>query len=217
MNLPDSVPVQIAQGRDRPRLWWVPTGTFLFLPVHAAGIYAGPSPLSLSDFAISSYSPNLGQLIDARGRLRTVRKVDARVLLIAQPNASGFDTLPNTTIEADEISGLLPPTALILPGQSPSYDLTVGQTLDACPQSSILHLACHGQQDSEDALESGFFLRDGKLTVSALMQLNLPDAFFAFLSACESAKGDVKQPDEVISLSAAMMFAGFKSVIGTMW
>jgi CHAT domain-containing protein len=93
----------------------------------------------------------------------------------------------------------------------------VNQVLSACPQASILHLACHGQQDREDALESGFLLQDGKLTISALMQLDLPHAFFAFLSACESAKGDVEQPDEVINLSAAMLFAGFKSVIGTMW
>jgi CHAT domain-containing protein len=37
------------------------------------------------------------------------------------------------------------------------------------------------------------------------------------MSACETAKGDQKQPDQVVHLAAAMLFAGFQSVVGTMW
>ncbi|KAF9239427.1 hypothetical protein BU15DRAFT_61939 [Melanogaster broomeanus] len=40
---------------------------------------------------------------------------------------------------------------------------------------------------------------------------------FAFLSACHTAVGDKSTPDEAIHLAAAMQFAGFKSVVGTMW
>ncbi|EIN09486.1 hypothetical protein PUNSTDRAFT_133278 [Punctularia strigosozonata HHB-11173 SS5] len=203
------------QGRDRPRLWWVPTGVFLFLPVHAAGIYSGDSPVSLSDFAVSSYSPSVGQLIDARRRPVQVQAATAKALLVTQPNAPGLAPLPNTLVEVEQIAHVIPSS--VLAGMITASPLGVSEILAACPQASILHLACHGEQNGDDALESGFILRDGKLTISALTELKLPDAFFAFLSACESAKGDTQQPDEVISLSAAMMFAGFKSVIGTMW
>lgn len=89
--------------------------------------------------------------------------------------------------------------------------------LENLPRASILHLACHGQQDRKDPLESGFLMRDRMLTVSLLMALDLPRAFLAFLSACETAKGDAKQPNQVIHLAATMLFVGFKSVIGTMW
>jgi CHAT domain-containing protein len=46
----------------------------------------------------------------------------------------------------------------------------------------------------------------------------LPNAEFAFLSACHSAAGDdVGTPDEAIHLAAALQFSGFRSVVGTLW
>jgi CHAT domain-containing protein len=54
----------------------------------------------------------------------------------------------------------------------------------------MLHLACHGHQDPENALNSGFVMSDEMLTIERLMQVPLPRAFMAFLSACETAKGD---------------------------
>jgi CHAT domain-containing protein len=88
--------------------------------------------------------------------------------------------------------------------------------LEYVPATHILHLACHGQQDS-DPLKSHFVLDDGPLSISALMNLNLPNAMLAFLSACETAKGDKYQPDQVVHLAASMLFCGFRSVIATMW
>jgi CHAT domain-containing protein len=52
--------------------------------------------------------------------------------------------------------------------------------------------------------------------VSKLMNLNLDRAWFAYLSVCETAKGD-EQPDQVVHLAAAMLHADFKSVVATMW
>jgi CHAT domain-containing protein len=60
-------------------------------------------------------------------------------------------------------------------------------------------------------------MQDTLLTVSMLMELNLPNAFFAFLSACETAKGDSAQPDQVIHLAATMLYVGYRSIVGTMW
>lgn len=89
--------------------------------------------------------------------------------------------------------------------------------LEKLPETSILHLASHGVQDHNNPLDSGFLLRDDKLTISQLMPLPLPHAFLAFLSACETAKGDGEQADQAVHLAATMLFAGFKSVVGTMW
>ncbi|KAJ6596417.1 hypothetical protein DFH09DRAFT_1407639 [Mycena vulgaris] len=38
---------------SRPRIWWCPSGSFIFLPIHAAGTYRGTSPECLSDYTIS--------------------------------------------------------------------------------------------------------------------------------------------------------------------
>lgn len=50
-----------------------------------------------------------------------------------------------------------------------------------------------------------------------IVNARLPNAEFAFLSACESATGDPNTPDEVLHLAAALQFAGFCSVAGTLW
>lgn len=89
--------------------------------------------------------------------------------------------------------------------------------LQNIPDAHSLHLACHGHSNTENALESGFAMADRMWTVTALMELNLPHAFLAFLSACESAKTAKTQPDQAVHLAATVMFAGFKNVIGTMW
>jgi CHAT domain-containing protein len=94
---------------------------------------------------------------------------------------------------------------------------TVAGTSERMETSNIIHLACHGIQDLEDATRSGFCLGDGRLTISDLMRLDIKEGFLAFLSACATARGSDEQPDQAMHLAAAMLFAGFKSVIATMW
>ena len=62
-----------------------------------------------------------------------------------------------------------------------------------------------------------FALGGEQLTISSLMELRLPNAVLAYLSACETAKGDKNQPDQAVHLAASMLFCGFRSVIATMW
>jgi CHAT domain-containing protein len=93
----------------------------------------------------------------------------------------------------------------------------VTRAAEVIERTNLTHIACHGTQNTTDALSSGFYLSDGNLTISRLMELDLEDAFFAFLSACETAKGDEKQPDQTLHLAAAMLFVGFRSVVATMW
>lgn len=80
----------------------------------------------------------------------------------------------------------------------------------------VVHLACHGVQDV-NPLESGFILHDGRLTIKDMMAFDMPNACMAFLSACQTAKDHWTAPDEAVHLAAAMLFCGFRSVIGTMW
>jgi CHAT domain-containing protein len=94
---------------------------------------------------------------------------------------------------------------------------TAEDVLQLLPYATILHLACHGLQNARKPLESGFIMHDRMMQVGDLIRLHLPNARFAFLSACETAQGDVDRPDEALHLAATMLYAGFKSVIGTMW
>ncbi|EIN04764.1 hypothetical protein PUNSTDRAFT_75909, partial [Punctularia strigosozonata HHB-11173 SS5] len=177
-----------------------------------------------SDYVVSSYTPTLGVLISAR-EAAMPKKQEMRALVAAVPrsDASQCKDLLSTRDEVSYIRDALPKESLI--PLLPEDDALVGDgggmsakgLLDKLPKATILHLACHGQQNSDDPLKSGFVMRDEMLTIERLVPEPLPNAFLGFLSACETAKGDEEQPDQTIHLAATLLFAGFKSVIATLW
>jgi CHAT domain-containing protein len=191
--------VQPSHGRDRPRVWWCPTGHFAHLPIHAAGA----DGKWCSDYVVSSYTPTISSLIAARKAYTPIKKQDVKALIAAVPSTSlpGWDKLPSTVEEVSAVKAVLPEGTLI--SICDANGITCGDTdgitasalLEKLPEATILHLACHGCQDSKNALNSGFVMSDEMLTMERLMQVLLPQAFMAFLSACETAKGDQVNTD----------------------
>jgi CHAT domain-containing protein len=179
------------------------------LPLHAAGVYAGDNQVSCSDYFVASYTPSLSALLNAQNTLKPLRRIDANALLVAVNNPFQGPILSMTTDEADRIGRCVPSKVV---QASSCMDV-----LEHLQSASIVHFACHASQNPNHPLQSGFFLDDELLTVSKLMELELPNAFLAVLSACETAKGDATQPDQAIHLAGTMLFAGFKSIVATMW
>jgi CHAT domain-containing protein len=201
----------------RPRLWWCPTGPFAELPLHAAGIYHGQEQDALANYVISSYTPTLSALISARSLTQTksnTRPESGKVFAVYQSDVNSLSSLPNATVEVDALKRIVPSGSF---STLKEHEATVQNILAELPAAAVLHLACHGHQDPEDPLASGFSLQDGRLTLSQLMEVHIPDAQLAYLSACETASTDENQPDEAMNLAATMLFVGFKSVIATMW
>jgi CHAT domain-containing protein len=60
-------------------------------------------------------------------------------------------------------------------------------------------------------------LHDGYLELGQLASKRLSIGQFAFLSACHAASGLKELPGEALHLAAGLQFAGFPSVIATMW
>lgn len=60
-------------------------------------------------------------------------------------------------------------------------------------------------------------LADGTLTVSEISRQDLRHGELTFLSACKSATGGTILIDETITLAAALHFAGYRHVVGTLW
>jgi CHAT domain-containing protein len=94
---------------------------------------------------------------------------------------------------------------------------SVAKVLHELSNASLAHFACHGKQDPRNPLDSALDLDDNKLKASMIIKQRLPNASLAFLCACETAAGDEQAPDEVVHLSATLLFAGFRGVVGTMW
>jgi CHAT domain-containing protein len=93
----------------------------------------------------------------------------------------------------------------------------VSKVLEESRQHTWVHLACHAIQDPVHPTNSAFLLHDGILTLSELITAPTVEAELAFLSACETATGDNRMPDEAVHLAAGMLAAGYKGVVGTMW
>jgi CHAT domain-containing protein len=96
-------------------------------------------------------------------------------------------------------------------------EATRDAVLQQMKERSWIHLACHGVQHKDDPMESAFMLHDAPLYLRTISQQALPRARLAFLSACQTAKGDLKLPQESAHLAAGMLMVGYHTVIGTMW
>jgi CHAT domain-containing protein len=185
------------------------------LPLHAAGIYEGNHRACAADSVVSSYTPSLSALLKAREDFTPVPRQELQALVFSEPSAPGLSHIPSVDDEVQTVAGIVMSTSASVANDVYAPSL-IQSVLEQAPSAHILHLACHGHQD-EDPLKSCFALHDGRLAISALMDLRLPNAMLAYLSACETAKGDKKQPDQAVHLAASMLFCGFRSVVATMW
>ncbi|KAG6371208.1 hypothetical protein JVT61DRAFT_9832 [Boletus reticuloceps] len=205
---------------DLSRIFWCPTGPFVFLPIHAAGLYGTQysSPGNkVFDFVVSSYIPTLSIL--ARSPNPSVPPSgDLRLLVVPQPPSDGQSPLRGVAPELRYIR-----TAV---GNSPSACTTliqssvgtVEEVLGLMKDADWVHFACHGVQDAAKPTDSGLCLADGRrLKVSDMIGLSRSRGGLAFLSACQTAMGDEGLTDEAIHIAAGMLFAGYSGVIGTMW
>ncbi|MEV7887859.1 CHAT domain-containing protein [Streptomyces sp. NPDC002817] len=187
-------------GQEPPRLWWCPSGPLTFLPLHAAG--------AVPDRVVSSYTPSLTALLRARDR---AVPVDREPLIVAVPETPGQAPLPGALREAELAHRTVGGT--LLSGDAAHADAV----RVALAGHSWVHFACHGVQDPEQPSEGRLLLPGGTLSVRDMTRLRLPAAEFAYLSACETALGGTRLPDEALHLAGSLQLAGFSQVIGTLW
>lgn len=195
-----------------PRITWCTSGALTFLPLHAAGIYDGSSTSrkAFNEF-VSSYTPTLTSLVPRVDAGQPSRSMS--ITIVAQPDTPGSRALPGTVQEARAVQKHFPNTHELLQDSSG----TIASVLESMSRHPNIHLACHGTQDAIDPLQSAFILHDGHLTLADLMSRERAHGGVAFLSACQTAVGDERAPNEVVHLAAGMLSAGYKSVVGTMW
>ncbi|KAJ7677112.1 CHAT domain-containing protein [Mycena polygramma] len=192
-------------GISTGRLWWLPTGAFTGLPLHA-------SPPT--DEFIHSYTTTLASLLDAYAKKPRIPPKLA-VVGVTHTDSKGSDYLRGVDEEVKNIMSIVkePPVHCLL-----GKNATVDTVKDELQQCSWVHLGCHGIQSPGDpAVKSHLKLYEGDLDLETILRLPLPNAQFVFLAACQTAMGDAKMINESFHLGGGFMTAGFRSVIGTMW
>jgi CHAT domain-containing protein len=195
---------------------WCATGPLAFLPLHAAGEYGQDGGRKVFDFVVSSYTPTLSTLLQKPISLANFCSSSTKILVASQPQTPQLVRLPGSLKEVAKIRHHFEEGQIIHKNDT---DATVSAVLQAINDHRPLciHLACHGVQDANDPTGSAFFLHDGKLELRQLMATSVAGATLAFLSACQTAKGDAKLPEEAVHLAAGMLAVGYRAVIGTLW
>ena len=138
------------------------------------------------------------------------------LLMVSQPNTPGKGQIPFARDEVEKIKKQLEMQEIPL-HMLDDKNATVSCVLEYMEKFSCIHLACHASQHAETPLKSSIHLHDGPLELSEIMKKNFHNSDFAFLSACQTSKGDAKLPEEVVHLASGMLAAGYQSVVGTMW
>ncbi|QRW26161.1 CHAT domain protein [Rhizoctonia solani] len=196
---------------DLPHITWCPTGTLSFLPLHAAGDYSQHG-CKVFNYVVSSYTPTLTALLASNpSTLNTA----PRVLAVGQPNTPKHTSLPGTITELKLVKDHTQNNGKY--SELINEQATTATVLDAMEEHDWVHFACYAHQNVVNATKSGFFLHDGTLDLAAINRRSFRNKGLAFLSACQTATGDDKLPDEAIHLASGMLMAGYPSVIATRW
>lgn len=168
------------------------------------------------DFVVSSYTPSLSALLHKGDTGSRKPPATPSALIVTQPDTPEHSPLPGTVYEGVRLQQILAASG-IASAVLNHEDATVDAVRTALDRNLWVHFACHGSQNTEDATQSAFALYDGPLTLADLMGTASENAELAFLSACQTAVGDEKIPEESAHLAAGMLAVGFKGVVATMW
>ncbi|KAF7369513.1 hypothetical protein MVEN_00281100 [Mycena venus] len=192
-----------AHGIYSGRLWWLPTGSFTGLPLHAC---------PPNDKFIHSFTATLGSLANAYAKEDSNMANKVGIVGVAHGGSMDLNYLKGVKEEVGKIISIVP-NAEVLEGQQATVD-AVKQLLQQC---SWLHFSCHGKQDLVEPTKSHLVLYRGDLALETILHMPLPHAKFVFLAACQTAMGDGQLVNESFHLGGGFIAAGFRGAIGTLW
>lgn len=219
----------------------VPFDALLSRPVEDPGSFRN-LPYLLNTYRFS-YTPSvsLSSYLDLEGERNYPEKFIAFAPVfsettrgVAQPtsNRKGWEALPSTKYEVEEIAGYLNQNRGIwasLTGGASSEVVTGHDATEASFKKGslsryrYLHLATHAFTSDSESQRSGiaFFPggsgeENGILYAEEIYGLDLRNELVV-LSACETGTGEVRAGEGIIGLSRAFQYAGAQSLLVSLW
>jgi CHAT domain-containing protein len=189
----------------------IPSGLLGLLPLHAAGGEGRGEMVRryALDSVAFSYAPSSLALAASQQQAQAI-PADA---LLAVDNPDSSLLFSGQEVDA-ALSHFDPGRRLRLAG--PIALLEVVKL--ALPGRSVLHFSTHGWAGWGNPLQGGLLLAgDAHLTLEEILELRLPAARLAVLSACETGVPGTRLPDEVVGLPAGLLQAGVAGVVASLW
>jgi CHAT domain-containing protein len=196
-------------------LCFVPHGALHYLPFHLLHNHGEPLAATWTVTTL----PNHALLLDERGGAtitRRDRELTAFGLTYPTGNVHGLPLLTHAAAEATAVADVF--------GEAPVLDTGASKqrVLSALTGSRYVHIAAHGRHDYEAPSFQCIYLApdedsDGRLRAHELLSLDLRGTELVTLSACESSLGRVDLADNLLGLPAALLLAGVRAVVGTLW
>jgi CHAT domain-containing protein len=216
------------------------------LLVVPAGPLAGVPVDALSDRYLVSFVPSgtiYARLCEAR--VAAPRESPSRLLALGDPvfqveqskalSTPGFPPLPGTRREVQALAAYFPEHELLLGSAASEQRLQALAGAGRLAEFRFIHLATHGQIDDQAPRQSALILAQdqlpppaelvrlgrtpltGRLTLHQIHQSWKLQADLVTLSACRSGAGTAGGGDGNIGFSQALLLAGARSVVLSLW
>ncbi len=161
------------------------------------------------------YTPSLSSLFTMQER-PNIEGDEMLGMALGDLALGEFSGLPGTKSELENISNTIP-------GMLTRYEEQSTETYfkENASNFAYIHLATHGFMDHKQPMFSFVLFNpsdtdDGYLTVNEIFELSL-NAELVVLSACQTGLGELSEGDEVVGLSRAILYAGSKNTIVSLW
>ncbi len=212
-----------AQNTDEPRpLILIPGQSLSAFPLHACWWTEGGTRRWASDEYRISYTPSFRVLRRSLRHRAQAERAPRRLLAVCNPTGD----LNYAPWEVEGVSSQFP-SRLVLGGADADEPATRERLKRELPRFPFALLATHGTYDMGNPwTRAGLCTADGPkdapgqpyLTLADLLELDLASLDLAFLSACESAVSDHRDPaGEQTGLPSALLTAGAATVVGSLW
>lgn len=192
----------LVEGREGRPLVVIPYGPLHDLPFHAFRVHGEP----LAFRHETSYG--LSASMVARCRERGAHGTRALPVL-----ATGVDgaRLVETRGEMDLLQELYGDACSVLGSEE-----LVSRLHDEPPRGGLVHIASHGQYESENPVFSSLCLGDRFLLAHDILRMRL-EVDLVTLSGCETGRRRRIAGDELFGLPRALVGAGVRSILGSLW
>jgi len=199
--------------RRHPRLVVVPAGPLQPMPFEALRLPLGPggatAPLGMTH--VIARAPSASLLSLARTRPSAARAGDVALLAIANPRDPRGRALPGAVAEARALESRYRHVRVI---ESPRDN---DAALRALEGAGAAHVAAHADFDPASPWRSALQLGPGEPVRARDLLARRLRTELVVLAACETAGGRARGTGGMEGLSTALLCAGTRGVIATLW